>query len=378
MVKTTFALTLFAAVSLAAPAVQLTGRDEKQGSVEHKNLIEDIPIIGSMLAGKQETKRDSAQPEHHNLIDDLPIIGKVLGNSNQDQRRDIGRDGISGLPLVGGLFGTHTHTGGENGMNKRRIENESADLKRDLASSLSGLPIVGELFGKDQDKPSHQQTEDPAKHLDTRQAGHAKGIFGVLQSLTSGGAVTSAHKRAEEFEQLDSMDRILEGAVASGVEAGSSAMPMRRDETAAPKANEGQQGNQKGTENKESESSGGLLAELFGKNGLGGIKGNAEHGVGLFPMRRDTNKLEARQAPIEGSTLAGVLLEGGALGKLTGILSGGAPAKPGASDASQRGDGSIAGPPDPASGVGPHSGAGLSAEKKATAAQKKAASAASV
>lgn len=51
MVKTTYALTLFAAVSLAAPVAQLNGRAEQQGSVEHKNLIEDIPIIGEMLAG---------------------------------------------------------------------------------------------------------------------------------------------------------------------------------------------------------------------------------------------------------------------------------------------------------------------------------------
>lgn len=51
MVKTTYALTLFAAVSLAAPVAQLNARAEKQGSVEHKNLIEDIPIIGHMLAG---------------------------------------------------------------------------------------------------------------------------------------------------------------------------------------------------------------------------------------------------------------------------------------------------------------------------------------
>lgn len=68
---------------------------------------------------------------------------------------------------------------------------------------------------------------------------------------------------------------------------------MRRDESAAPKASEGQQGNQKGAksqEGKESESSGGLLGELMGKDGLGGIlKGNANHGVGLFPVR-DTHQ----------------------------------------------------------------------------------------
>ncbi|KAJ5201154.1 hypothetical protein N7449_005957 [Penicillium cf. viridicatum] len=398
MVKTTYALTLFAAVSLAAPVAQLNGRAEKQGSVEHKNLIEDIPIIGTVLAGKQDAKRDEAQPQHHNLIDELPVIGRILGNDQQNQRRDIGSDGISGLPLVGGLFGKHTHTGGENGMNKRRSfgqnygqnagqnagQNEGQNYdqnhgqnhgqnagqnggkvwQRDLESSLSSIPVVGGLFGKNQDKPSHQQTETPAKHIDTRQAGHSEGVFGILQSLTSGGPVTKSHKRGEEFEQLEPMDDIIGRSVASSVEAESSAMPMRRDEPAALKANEGQQGNQKGAgneEGKESESSGGLLGGLTGKNGLGALKGNARHGLGLIPMRREAKELEARQAPIQGSTLTGVLLEGGALGKVTNFLSGGAMPKPGSSSPSDMGDGSTSGPPDPASGAGPHSGPGLAA-----------------
>jgi hypothetical protein len=68
MVKTTYALTLFAAVSLAAPVpnpdgsgnligagadggvnqliAKLTSRATEEG---HKNLIEDIPILGPML-----------------------------------------------------------------------------------------------------------------------------------------------------------------------------------------------------------------------------------------------------------------------------------------------------------------------------------------
>lgn len=44
---------------------------------------------------------------------------------------------------------------------------------------------------QNRDKPSHQQTENPAKHIDTRQAGHAEGVFGILQSLTSGGVSSS-------------------------------------------------------------------------------------------------------------------------------------------------------------------------------------------
>jgi hypothetical protein len=89
-------------------------------------------------------------------------------------------------------------------------------------------------------------------------------------------------------------------------------------------------------------------------------------------MRRDTNDLETRQAPpIEGSTLAGVLLSGGALGKVTQMLDpSAAQHKPGDNSPSQIGDGSTtAGPPDPKSGAGPHSGPGLAGEQKSGASQ---------
>lgn len=82
-------------------------------------------------------------------------------------------------------------------------------------------------------------------------------------------------------------------------------------------------------------------------------------------MRRDEKELEARgQAPIQGSTLTAVLLEGGALGKVTNMLSGGAMPKPGSNSPSKIGDGSTMGPPNPASGAGPHSGPGLVGEQK--------------
>ena len=89
-------------------------------------------------------------------------------------------------------------------------------------------------------------------------------------------------------------------------------------------------------------------------------------------MRRDTKQHETRQAPpIQGSTLTDVLLQGGALGKITKMLSPATPPKPpGASDPNSIGDGSAAGPPDPASGAGPHSGPGLAAENKASGASQ--------
>jgi hypothetical protein len=81
-------------------------------------------------------------------------------------------------------------------------------------------------------------------------------------------------------------------------------------------------------------------------------------------MRRDANEIEARQAPpIQGSTLTDVLMQGGAIGKLTKMLSPATPPKSPNGDPYTVGDGSSNGPPDPASGAGPHSGPGLAGEQ---------------
>lgn len=85
--------------------------------------------------------------------------------------------------------------------------------------------------------------------------------------------------------------------------------------------------------------------------------------------RRDTT-IETRAAPpIQGSTLTDVLLENGALGKITHMLNPYAPIKkPGQSDATQLGDGSSMAPPgqpgSPAGSgaAGPHDGPGYAAE----------------
>lgn len=91
-------------------------------------------------------------------------------------------------------------------------------------------------------------------------------------------------------------------------------------------------------------------------------------------MRRDTKNLEARQsAPIQGSSLTDILLQSGAIGKVTKMLSPGAAHEPGANDPSKIGDGSGVGPPAPESGAGPHSGPGyVAAQKEASNAQKQA------
>ena len=85
--------------------------------------------------------------------------------------------------------------------------------------------------------------------------------------------------------------------------------------------------------------------------------------------RRD-NTLETRSAPpIQGSTLTDVLLQTGALGKISHMLDPYTPAKqPGESDPTQLGDGSsMAAPGEPGSpagsgAAGPHDGPGYAAE----------------
>lgn len=85
--------------------------------------------------------------------------------------------------------------------------------------------------------------------------------------------------------------------------------------------------------------------------------------------RRDTT-IETRGAPpIQGSTLTDVLLENGALGKISHFLDPYTPAKqPGESDPTQIGDGSSMAPPgqpgSPAGSgsAGPHDGPGYDAE----------------
>ncbi|KAJ5333872.1 uncharacterized protein N7506_007655 [Penicillium brevicompactum] len=461
MVKTTYALTLFAAVSLAAPipnpdgsgnlvgagadsalggAVQqlthtLGMRDTKKTGNQHKNLIEEIPIIGKMLGNKHDAKRDTSDKnaEHKNLIEEIPIVGSLLGKKHESQRRGLGGGGLSSLPIVGGVFGEHQHSGGDNGLTASRrsinqnyhqnegqnagqnegqnegqnggqnegqnegqnagqnegqnegqndgqndgqnegqnngqnegqndgqndgqnegqndlqnfLQNFGQNSKRDL-SQLSSLPIVGELFGKskDQEKSGHKQTDAPAKQVTTRAApGHSQGIFGILQSLTSGGPETKSHAKRGFTPDSTTFE----------------------DENGNP-INQNPNGT-KDKKEKDAKDSNNLLANLMGPEGLGSIKGNAQHGVGLFPARRDTAAIEAREAPIQGSTLTDVLFSGGALGKLSHVLTPGAPEKkPGESSPKQVGDGSQSGPPDPASGAGPHSGPGLAAEQEETA-----------
>lgn len=113
----------------------------------------------------------------------------------------------------------------------------------------------------------------------------------------------------------------------------------------------------KPTESSKSQKPSSPLSELAGKKGLGSLFGGSHHGLGLLPVRdnassrrlhtnrlqmngrRDVAEIESRAAPIQGSTLTDVILQGGALGKITKALS----PKPAAPQAEKGAGGQAAG-----------------------------------
>ena len=111
MVKTTYALTLFAAVSLAAPVSELAGRSEKQGSGEHENILDGIPLIvcaylffnhkkGKLTPTDEQKdvlRRDVSKPEHQNVIDKLPLLKELFGNVSCPLGADISNTNAAGL-----------------------------------------------------------------------------------------------------------------------------------------------------------------------------------------------------------------------------------------------------------------------------------------
>lgn len=77
MVKTTYALTLFAAVSLAAPIANPDGSGNLIGAGADSALTGAVEQLTGKL-DTRETKKTSN--EHKNLIEEIPIIGSMLGN----------------------------------------------------------------------------------------------------------------------------------------------------------------------------------------------------------------------------------------------------------------------------------------------------------
>lgn len=114
MVKTTYALTLFTAVSLAAPV-------QKSGSGGSENFIGAGTADGKVndvVKGlfKELTPRgeEGASSSHGNLLAKLPIVGSLLAGS-QDDGDDDGED--------------------------------ASKSKRSLTGDLAHIPFLGELFG---------------------------------------------------------------------------------------------------------------------------------------------------------------------------------------------------------------------------------------
>lgn len=77
MVKTTYALTLFAAFSLAAPVPNPDGSGNLVGAGADSALGSAVEELTHSF-GIRDNKQTGNQ--HKNLIEEIPIIGKMLGN----------------------------------------------------------------------------------------------------------------------------------------------------------------------------------------------------------------------------------------------------------------------------------------------------------
>ncbi|KAJ5732071.1 hypothetical protein N7493_003552 [Penicillium malachiteum] len=436
VVKTTYALTLFTAVSLAAPM-------QKGGSGGSENFIGAGTANGQVndvVKGlfKELTPRDSddgGSSKHGNILDSIPLIGDLLGGSGNQEKRSFTGD-LANFPLLGELFGgdqahpantpskekgarsydddlndvpfagglshegqnhgqNHGQNAGQNygqnaGQNYKQnygqnygqnagqnagqnegenygqnfgqndgenygqnyLQNFGQNHKRDLEGDLSSLPIIGSLFsGDDKDTKDSKDTKgnkdsddkddktpSEEKKLDSRQF---EGIWTLVHGLTSGAVLSrdmsndEAKKPGQEAQPQDAQsDKEIK--------------PAKPSKSNNP------------------------LAELASESGLGQLFGNAHHGVGLLPMngRRDTSSIELRAAPIQGSTLTDVLLQGGALGKISKALAPQPAGPPGKSDPTKIGDGSGMAPPGApgsppgSAAAGPHHGPGYIAEHK--------------
>ncbi|KAJ5702917.1 hypothetical protein N7488_010465 [Penicillium malachiteum] len=490
VVKTTYALTLFTAVSLAAPMQkggsggsenfigagtangqvndvvkglfkELTPRDSDDGgSSKHGNMLDSIPIIGSLLSGSGNQGKRSFTGDLANF----PLLGELFGGdqahpANTPSKEKSARsydDDLNGLPLVGGLSHegqnhgqNHGQNAGQNygqnykqnygqnygqnagqnaGQNKGEnygqnfgqndgenygqnyLQNFGQNHKRDLEGDLSSLPIIGSLFsGDDKDTKDSKDTKDnkdsedkdyktpsEEKKLDSRQF---EGVWTLVHGLTAGAPMTQSHRRdLESLEDAipdagrgngafrddslpDNFGDLSSSTFKTGMEIATGVVPlpvlsrdMSNDEAKKPGQEAQAQDAQSDKESKPAKpsKSNNPLAELASESGLGQLFGNAHHGVGLLPMngRRDTSSIEPRAAPIQGSTLTDVLLQGGALGKISKALAPQPAGPPGKSDPTKIGDGSGMAPPGApgsppgSAAAGPHHGPGYIAEHK--------------
>lgn len=102
MVKTTYALTLFTAVSLAAP-VQKADRNFIGAGTADGQVNDVVKGLFKNLTPREEVNADAST--HGNLIDKLPIVGSLLGGSSGKQSRRSFTGDLANFPLLGEIFG---------------------------------------------------------------------------------------------------------------------------------------------------------------------------------------------------------------------------------------------------------------------------------
>jgi hypothetical protein len=107
MVKTTYALTLFTAMSLAAPLKQFGGSSGSENLIGAGTAGGKVNDVVSGLF-RELTPRDTSEfgdkvTKHGSLFEELPIVGSLFHNSKKQTRSFTGD--LAKLPLLGDLFG---------------------------------------------------------------------------------------------------------------------------------------------------------------------------------------------------------------------------------------------------------------------------------
>lgn len=104
MVKTTYALTLFTAVSLAAPV-------QKGGSGGGENFIgagtangQVNDVVKGLFKELLPRGDEKGASGLGGLLDNLPIVNSLLGSGGGKQKRSLTGD-LAKLPLLGEIFG---------------------------------------------------------------------------------------------------------------------------------------------------------------------------------------------------------------------------------------------------------------------------------
>ncbi|KAF7715992.1 Uncharacterized protein PECH_004581 [Penicillium ucsense] len=188
MVKTSYALTLFAAVSIAAPVQNAATTDVARGEPMRRDGSGNLlgagaggatnDLVGQAFSSPEKQAANKAtektpqrtqgtqdaQNQNSNILGNLPVLGALLGGGSKRSLEGISAESqsapqrtegmqdannqnsniLDSLPLVGGVLG---------GGSKRSVESRS------LTSDLSNFPVLGKLFGGNQN--DNQNTNKP-------------------------------------------------------------------------------------------------------------------------------------------------------------------------------------------------------------------------